>query len=123
MMAVSSLVNGAKTISGRSEGPRVCGGFPCYNFSMNARLNEIVKRIEQILLNENNDSLDTLGSYIVGATIVRDDYDFYKNKYQLLDEIAELGADLETIKDSKAEVVLNNIESKLSLLRQELAKK
>jgi hypothetical protein len=90
---------------------------------MNDAIIDIIIRIEKILLNEKKDSIDILGSYIVGATIAREDYEFYQNKYTLLDEIAELGADLETLKGNEAEVSLKEIKSKLNLLKQQLADK
>lgn len=90
---------------------------------MNDALNEIITRIDEILLNEKKDSIDMLGSYIVGATIAGDDYEFYQNKYPLLVEIAELGADLETLHGSEAGTVLKDIKRKLSLLKQEVADK
>lgn len=37
-------------------------------------IHRIVDRIDQILKNERNQPLDMLGSYIVGETIIQDDY-------------------------------------------------
>lgn len=78
----------------------------------------IISRIENILQNPRGETADMLGSYIVGATIVRDDIEQYYKKYPLLEEVAELGADLETLGDSKhAEVVLNEINEKFRILK------
>ena len=59
-------------------------------------INEIINNIDKILMNEQGDTLDQLGSYIVGVTIVQDDYEELQKNYPLLESIAELGAELET---------------------------
>jgi hypothetical protein len=64
---------------------------------MASRITEIIIKIEKILLNKRGDSLDQLGSYIVGATLVRDDYEELVEAYPQLAEVAELAADLETL--------------------------
>lgn len=78
----------------------------------------IINQISDILKNPKNESPDKLGSYIVGATIVREDIEEYYKKYPLLEEIAELGADLETLADSThSEKVLADIHTKLKDLQ------
>ena len=76
------------------------GIFSWYDLSMRD-IHQIASRIDEILKNERNESLDTVGSYIVGETIVQDDFEEVQDKYPLLERIAELGADLETLEDSK----------------------
>lgn len=90
---------------------------------MNDEIISIINRIEAILQNPRSESADVLGSYIVGATIARDDIEEYYKKYPLLEEVAELGADLETLSDSKhAEVVLNEIHEKFQVLKNSILK-
>lgn len=55
---------------------------------MASRITEIIIKIEKILLNKRGDSLDQLGSYIVGATLVRDDYEELVEAYPQLAEVA-----------------------------------
>jgi hypothetical protein len=84
----------------------------------------IVDRIEKILQNPRGESIDMLGSYIVGATIIRDDIEDYYTKYPLLEKIAELGADLETLGNSDfAEDVLLEIKTNFHKLKEEVKSK
>ena len=62
-----------------------------------------------------------IGSYIVGATIVREDYELYQERYPLIEQIADLGADLETLDGSQAELVLKGVHNNLGLLKQQVA--
>lgn len=62
-------------------------------------IQEIIKTLDDISANKDNQPLYILGGYIVGATIVRDDIDELYIKYPGLEMIADLGADLETLED------------------------
>jgi len=101
--------------------PQKWGYFSWYSLFMRD-IHQIVGRIDEILLNERNESLDMLGSYVVGETIVQDDYEEIQEEYPLLEKVAELGAELETLKDSKYSIVVyddmvhtfNQLKSKLS---------
>ena len=75
----------------------------------------VVDKIKHILRNSKNKPLDCLGSYIVGATLARDDWgDVFQDHYPLLDEIAELGAELETTGDTeRAANIIHEIKEKL----------
>lgn len=85
-------------------------------------IHRIVDRIDQILKNERNQPLDMLGSYIVGETIIQDDYGEIQKKYPLLEKIAELSSDLETLGGSKyATRVHQEIIETLSQLKRELS--
>ncbi|MFZ1302190.1 MAG: hypothetical protein WAQ27_06495 [Candidatus Microsaccharimonas sp.] len=77
----------------------------------------VITELQNILSNPTNVAPDMLGSYIVGATIVQDDSDVLFEKYPLLEELAELGADLETLGSSpEALQVLSEINAKLEIL-------
>lgn len=86
---------------------------------INQKYIAIVHRIENILKNEKNESLSVLGGYIVGATIVRDDWEEnFQTRYPVLNEIAELGADLEITDDTeRASEIMRQIQRKVSRLR------
>lgn len=101
-MDVSCSRNGVSiTRKERSEiPPPEVGVFSWYDLFMRD-IHQIASRIDEILKNERNESLDTVGCYIVGETIVQDDFEEVQDKYPLLERIAELGADLETLEDSK----------------------
>jgi len=58
-------------------------------------INDICKRLQKILANKDDESPETLGGYIVGCTIIPDDIEAYYVDYPVLDEIADLGSDLE----------------------------
>lgn len=58
-------------------------------------INDIYNRLEEILANKNNVRPETLGSYIVGCTIVPDGIESFYAKYPALGKIADLGSDLE----------------------------
>jgi len=62
-------------------------------------IEDVVKTLEIIAENKDNQPLHILGGYIVGATIVRDDIDELNSRYPELERIAELGSELETIED------------------------
>ncbi|MBC7764145.1 hypothetical protein H7Y29_00345 [Microbacteriaceae bacterium] len=88
---------------------------------MSNAIHEIIARIDQILLNEKNETLDVLGSYIVGATIIRDDYEYYQDKYPILAVVADLGAELETLKGSEHErIVFEDLKNNFTHLKQQV---
>ena len=88
---------------------------------VNNAIVEVVNRIEDILKNPKDEPADTLGSYIVGATLVRDDIEQYFEKYPLLENIAELGADLETQAGTEyAKDILAEIENKFRVLKEQV---
>ena len=86
---------------------------------MNSEFATIVQRIGDILKNKEKEPLHVLGGYIVGATIVRDDWEEkFQAHYPLLNEIAELGADLEVTDDLKrAGEIVKQIQYKFTQLR------
>lgn len=87
---------------------------------MSEEIQRIAARIEEILANKNNEPLDVLGSYIVGATLVRDDIEPHFKAFPLLEKIAELGADLETLAGSEhAEVVFAEIQDAFASLKSQ----
>ena len=77
-------------------------------------IEDIYNRLKDIIANPKNESLDLLGSYIVGCTFVLDDIKKYFADYPVLEEIAELGAELETIDDiSYQNMLMSEIKSKI----------
>jgi hypothetical protein len=87
---------------------------------INNDLTKIIFEIDTILLNTENESIDRIGSLIVGATIAREDYNIYQEAYPELDEIAELGAELEVLHGTEAEAVLRDIKSKFSKFKSQI---
>lgn len=93
------------------------GVISCYDsFMYDDRKQIVIDKIKHILQNSKNEPLDCLGSYIVGATLARDDWeDVFQDNYPLLDEIAELGAELETTEDTEYSAnIIHEIKEKLS---------
>lgn len=86
---------------------------------INQKYIAIVRRIENILKNEKNEHPYVLGGYIVGATIVRDDWEEnFQTRYPVLGEIAELGADLEITDDTeRANEIMRQIQRRVSQLK------
>jgi hypothetical protein len=84
----------------------------------NDDISGIISSIDDILINSKEESPDALGSYIVGATILREDYDYYQLKYPLLDDLAEKSSELETLGGSEAKEALGVIENMLRTLKQ-----
>lgn len=83
----------------------------------------IVNRIEEIIRNESHQPIDVLGSYIVGATIVRDDAETIFEAYPDLEAIADLGSELETLSGTEhAEQVFNEIEEEFADFKQKFEK-
>jgi len=64
-------------------------------------IQEIIKTLDAISVNKDNEPLCVLGGYIVGATVVRDDIDELYEQYPGLEMIAELGSDLETLENDR----------------------
>lgn len=84
-------------------------------------ITDIVKTIDDILKNEKNEALYVLGGYIVGATIVKENIEEVYEQYPLLEEIAELGADLEMLEDNTyALPVFQEIQEKFATLKSQL---
>ena len=54
---------------------------------------------------------------------MREDYELYQEKYPLIEEIADMGAELETLEGEGAETVLVDIKGRLNLLKQQVAYK
>lgn len=81
-------------------------------------IHEIVKGIGDILKEKRGEPIDMLGSRIVGVTIVSEEFEKYYAEYPPLERLAELGAELETLADSKyAEEVLGEIMEELGKLK------
>jgi len=84
-------------------------------------IHDIIKRLDEISANKDHKPLDVLGSYIVGATMARDDIEELYAQYPTLETIAELGAELETLAGSIHEVtVFKQFQNSLALLKQSL---
>lgn len=89
---------------------------------MSEEVQIIISRLDEILRNDNSAPADQLGSYIVGATIARDDIEQYYQQYPLLEKIAELGADLETLGGTRhADEVLTEIHETFHVLKQQVS--
>ena len=86
---------------------------------MDSKITEIILRIEEILANKQGVSIDYLGSYIVGATLARDDYEELAEACPQLTEVAELGATLETLANSPttADEVLSELRREFDKLK------
>ncbi len=81
-------------------------------------IKSLIKHIEEVL-SDGELSPDVIGSYIVGYTIIQDNYDDYQKKYPALAAIAELAADLETIKDeSFATKIVGEIKDRFAVLKE-----
>lgn len=88
---------------------------------MDRAVNDVVSRLQEILQNPHDEPIDLLGAYIVGATLARDDIEQHFLLYPLLEEIAELGADLEVLGGSvHAASVLAEINLKFDALQTEV---
>ena len=59
----------------------------------------IINKLDNLLLEDNLTKLNDLGGKIVGCTIATEGIEPLFAKYPILEEIAELGASLETEKD------------------------
>jgi hypothetical protein len=87
-------------------------------------IEEIIQTLDAISANKDNQPLDVLGGYIVGATTVRNDIDELYAKYPGLELIAELGADLETLASSEHEAtVFKEFQNALVYFKGTLASK
>lgn len=108
----------------KRNAPVIPGHFHVKIHTMNSELLNIIIRLESILQNSQNEPADMLGSYIVGATLVRDDIKQYFNEYPLLERVAELGADLETLGGSPyADEVLAEIQQQFDALKKQISAK
>lgn len=83
----------------------------------------IIDKISDILALDGKESPDQIGSYIIGATEVQDDIEKYYKKYPLLNLIADMAWELETIKDdAHAGLLLERIEIIFGELKKQVAK-
>lgn len=83
-------------------------------------INDLILQIEKILKNQNNKLPYIIGGYITGNVYMRDNIEKYYRPYPELEEIGELGVELETLdkpSDQKyAEQILNKIKDRFSEL-------
>jgi len=88
---------------------------------MSDRISVLINRLDDLVANKSGLSQDQIGSYIVGETIASEGIEELYAKYPLLEEIAELGSDLETERDPLyQEQLLNEIKAKLAELEMTL---
>ncbi len=100
--------------------PRKSGAFSCYN---TMAMQDIIATLDTIAANKENKPLYILGGYIVGATLVRDDFESLREEHPILDTLSELGAELETIeKDEEALPIFREFQDELHRLKQSLKK-
>lgn len=83
----------------------------------------IIQRLDEIVANKTNEPLHVLGSYVVGATIVRDDIDDLYQQYPDLEMVADLGSELETLAGTTHEaIVFQQLKNTLTHFKQTLKK-
>ncbi len=100
--------------------PRKSGAFSCYSVGI---MQDIIAALNTIAQNKENKPLYVLGGYIVGATLVREDFESLSQEHALLGTLSELGAELETIEDdSEALPIFKEFQNELSKLQQSLEK-
>lgn len=58
-------------------------------------INTIYLRLNEIVKNEAQESLDRVGSYVVGCTLAVDGIERLFEDYPVLEEIADIGSELE----------------------------
>ena len=82
-------------------------------------INEVIKLLDGILLNDKNSTLVEMGGYIVGNIDFRDDTDELFKYYPNLNQIAIYAEELEMIEndDKRANELFENIKNELSLLK------
>lgn len=86
-------------------------------------IQEIINILDEISANKDNKPLDIIGSYIVGATLARDDIEELYKIYPELETIAELGAELETLNGSTHEMsVFEQFQNTLAHFKKTLNK-
>jgi hypothetical protein len=85
----------------------------------NHPLQPIIEKVEHILSDAETD-IPQRGSYVVGATMMRDDYFDLIEKYPELEWLAEAGADTEThrVDDPLIEYDLNHMKHLASEIKQ-----
>lgn len=95
--------------------------FSCYDVRV---IRDIIATLENITDNKDNQPLYVLGGYIVGATLVRDDYEEIIIEYPTVEVIAELGAELETLEnDEYANTVFKKLQYALVDLKRSIGSK
>ncbi len=88
-------------------------------------INEVIKLLDDILLNNKNNTLVEIGGYIVGSIAFRDDTDELFGYYPNLNQISIYAEELEMIEndDKLAGELFENIKNELSLLKNEKSRK
>jgi len=82
-------------------------------------INQIVSELDVIVEQADDSALDAVGSKIVGCTIAVEGIEVFYSKYTILEEIAELGADLEAEKDHQHQkAIFAIIKQKLRQLKE-----
>ena len=95
--------------------------FSCYDVRV---IRDIIARLENISDNKDKQPLYVLGGYIVGATLVRGDYEKIITEYPAVETIAELGAELETLEDDEyADTLFRQFQHALVDLKQTIVGK
>ena len=75
----------------------------------------VIDKIKHILQNNKNEPLDCLGSYIVGATLARDDWEDVFRIISTTRRNCRIGAELETTENTEyAANIIHEIKEKLS---------
>jgi hypothetical protein len=87
-------------------------------------IEEIIKKLDKISANKDNEPFHVLGGYIVGATIVRDDIEELDEQYPGLEQIADIGSELELSEhdDSYAALLFKQFQNVLANLKNTLNK-
>lgn len=80
-------------------------------------INAIYDQISKILKNDQKHPFKKMGSLIVGCTIVRNDIEWYYEKYPPLLDVAELGASLEHEGGEYQKEIIEQIRYKMQQLR------
>ncbi len=82
-------------------------------------INQIVSELDAVVEQADDSALDAVGSKIVGCTIAVEGIEVFYSKYNILEEIAELGADLEAEKVHKHQkAIFAIIKQKLRQLKE-----
>jgi phosphoglycerate-specific signal transduction histidine kinase len=59
------------------------------------KIEDVYSKLAKIIKNDDNIPLEQMGSLIVGCTLAQDDIELLFRDYPVLEEIAEIGADME----------------------------
>ena len=87
-------------------------------------IQEIIKTLDEISANKKNEPFHTLGGYIVGTTMVRDDIDDLYQQYPGLEQIADIGSELELSEydQAYAATLFKQFQNALTHFKQSLKK-